>query len=266
VERGVLLRYEGANSPFEPTLAPLEDMFDASALLDPPDWQNQTPRENTPMARQKPLSLPATPDSVDVGLGRTVKRDSPLPPLGNKNHRLPDIDDIFATPLKQLEHRSGRVPGCSPVRPAAALLSGMPKMGHSKVSMFCGFYRSWETQASKCENGPTQFDRDLIFEHANRCIKRISPNAPFQQAPPYVAPWEDPMENVDMSIKALTLIETMNHEEEEADEEEEVDDGTFKVKPLSEMQETLPGWVYPKNPPPVLGAYAHGAAIDARGF
>ena len=74
------------------------------------------------------------------------------------------------------------------------------------------------------------------------------------------------MENVDMSIKALTLIETMNHEEEEADEEEEVDDGTFKVKPLSEMQETLPGWVYPKNPPPVLGAYAHGAAIDARGF
>jgi len=243
--RHVMLR-AGDDGPAEE-----DNGFDATALLEPPDWQNATPRgSGLDFAKPMSLSRVGTPEAGESrgssrtntpGLGAT-REVGGIPITGARTVRPPDINDIFSTPLKLLEHRSGRVPNISPVRPAAALLSGMPKMGHSKVSMFCGFYRSWETQASKCSDGPTKFDRERIFEHANRSVKHIPIGHPFQKAPPYVAPWEDPMENVDMSIKGLELIKS---NQPGSDDEEEVEgeqaDGTFKVTSLEDMQENLPG-------------------------
>ena len=121
-----------------------------------------------------------------------------------------------------------------------------------------------------CEDGPTRFDRNLIYEHMFGGVKRVPPTHPFPEAPPYVSPWEDPMESADMSIKPLDLIITRKDSLDLTQEVEVPDDGTFKVKSLEEMKadmkDKLPGWAFPKKPPPVLGAYSHGAAISARGF
>jgi len=262
VERSILLHSAGLAT----STADLTNL-DGASLLQPPDWQRAgaTPRDL--MSRERPLSLPPSrvqsplpPQSPlpEIGTPKLGSTQKLLPPVAGVSSTMrlktpPLVDDIFSTPLKALEHKSGRVPNISPVRPAAGLLSGMPRVRTSKVSMFCGYYRSWESQASLCEDGPTRFDRDRIYEHAHRCVKRIRPGAPFQEAPPYVAPWEDPMENVDMSIKSLELIMS--------------DGPTEEVEPKDDlMPEKLPGWAFPKRTPPVLGAYAHGAAIDSRGF
>jgi len=261
----------------------------ASSLSEPPDWQRQGIA--TPLGSTRPLSLPSVPSSPLPGLRsistppRPFSRGSPLPPIDNqptvklpprsgdglRPNFQPVLDEVFNSPLKTLEHKSGRVPNISPVRPAAGLLSGMPMVRNSKISMYSGFYRSWETKFSVCEDGPSHFDRDLIFEHMFRGVKRVPPTHPFQEAPPYVSPWEDPMEAVDMSIKPLDLIiKKQDPLDISQDEQIAVDDGTFKVRSLAEekaaMKDSLPGWAYPKKPPPVLGAYSHGAAIDARGF
>lgn len=272
----------------------------ASSLSEPPDWQRNeiTPLDKTLLWREPPLHLPSvtTPpwpiQSTILSMGGTMgcsrpgSRGSPLPPIDSglgSTTKLPPVnglrtnfqtvvDEVFTSPIKDLEHKSGRVPNISPVRPAAGLLSGMPRVRNSKISCYSGFYRSWESKISVCEDGPTKFDRNLIYEHMFKGVKRVPPTHPFPEAPPYVSPWEDPMEAVDMSIKPLDLIITQKDPLDINPDEVEVtaDNGTFKVKSLSEMKEEmkdkLPGWAFPKKSPPVLGAYAHGASIDARGF
>ena len=52
-----------------------------------------------------------------------------------------------------------------------------------------------------------------------------------------------------MSAKGLELIQSNKNDDDSEEEEDGVQaDGTFKVKSLEDMQENLPGWVYPKHP------------------